>query len=169
MSISGAESQGVDVLNDIYLANGDTLASYTADSNNGVMLVSVSAGSGDTFTFPVTALSGVPTGEGVVYRNTVMSIGLSAIPETMDLTALQNEISDLVFNTLGVKSTVFLTTVGAATILSPDQDALVTTARSAAVSTPENTLYKNMILTQQNTALLSKLNELETYIKAHAP
>ena len=167
MSIAGAEAQGIDVLNDIYLANGDTLANYSAAAAADTMLVSVSAGSGDVFTFPVTALVGVPNGEGIIYRNQVLSIGLSAIPATMDLTALQNEISNLVFNTLGVKSTVFVTAIGAATILTPAQDTLITHARNAAITTPANTLYQNAQLTAANAALVAKVNVLETYIKAH--
>lgn len=165
MSITGAEAQGVDVLNGIYLANGDTLANYTAAVAAKAMLISVSAGGGDIFTFPSSALLGVPTGEGVIYRNTVMGIGLSAIPDTMDLTALQNEIMNLVYNTLGVKSTVFLTTIGAATILTPAQDALITSARSAAITNPSNTHHQNLLLTQENVALVSQLNALQDYIK----
>ena len=167
MSITGAQAQGVDVLNNIYLANGDTLANYNIAAANDTMLVSVSSGTGDIYTFPITALSGVPTGEGIVYRNTVLGIGLSAIPDTMDLSALQNEISNLVYNTLGVKSTVFLTTVGAATVLSVQQDQLVTAARQAAISVPANTLYENSVLTQQNTLLQSKLQQLQQYIINH--
>lgn len=167
MSISGAQSQGVDVLNDIYLANNDTLDNYNAAVAAGMMLVSVSAGSGDVFTFPVSALAGVPSGEGIIYRNQVMSIGLSAIPATMDLTALQTQISNLVYNTLGVKSTVFVTAIGAATILTPQQDSLINAARTAAITTPSNTLYQNSILTQQNSLLTDKVAVLEAYIKAH--
>jgi len=167
MSIAGAEAQGIDVLTNVYLANGDTLDNYTAAKLSDMMLVSVSAGTGDVFTFPVTALIGVPSGEGIIYRNQVLSIGLSAIPATMDLTALQTEISNLVYNTLGVKSVVYVTAIGAATILTPAQDSLINAARAAAITTPSNTLYKNSILTQQNSLLTDKVSVLEAYIKAH--
>lgn len=167
MSIAGAEAQGIDVLTNVYLANGDTLDNYTAAKLSDMMLVSVSAGTGDVFTFPVTALIGVPSGEGIIYRNQVLSIGLSAIPATMDLTALQTEISNLVYNTLGVKSVVYVTAIGAATILTPAQDALVSSARNAAITTPANTLYQNSVLAATNAALVAKVNVLETYIKSH--
>ena len=169
VSIAGAIAQGVDVLNSIYIASGDTASNYANDLKSGVSILTITSGAGNVVKFPNSALLSVPQTNGVVYRNTVLGIALSAIPDTMNTDSLQQAVSDLVYSKIGVKSTTFLTTVGAATILTMDQDAAVTAARQAAISDPTSLHYKNQLLTAENTTLVAKVAQLENYIKSKIP
>jgi hypothetical protein len=166
VSINGEIASGTDVLNSVYIVNGDTEANYNNDLKNGVSLITITSGTGDVVTFPNSALLSVPLANGVIYRNTVLGISLSAVPDSLDLSVLQNDISNLVYDSLGVRSTTFATTVGSATILTEAQDAKVTAARSAAINDNSNLLYQNRLLLQQNQALQTQLDSLKAYVAA---
>lgn len=169
MSLSGALASGIDPLQTVYLASGDTEANYKTDLENNIFLITIRSGEGSLVVFPSNALIGVPTGEGVIYRNTVLGVALAAIPDGIDLTLLQKDISDLTFHRLGVKSATFLSAVGAPTILTSEQHETVSTARQAIVQNTESTIYKNLVLTRQNEALIEQVRVLENYIKTNLP
>lgn len=166
ISIQGAVAQGIDVLNTIYLASGDTAANYASDLANGVSIITVTSGTGSIVQFPNTAMLSVPQVTGVVYRNLVLGIALSALPDSMDITDLQSEVSALIYSKIGVKSTTFVTTVGGATILTTEQDTAVKAARAAAITNQSSTYYQNQLLISENAAMLAKIASLESYIKS---
>ncbi len=169
ISIQGAIAQGIDVLNTVYIASGDTAASYASDLKNGVSLITITSGTGNLVQFPNSAMLAVPQVNGIIYRNLVLGIALSALPDSMDTTVLQQEVSDLIYSKIGVRSTTFVTTVGAATVLTTAQDAAVSAARAAVITNPTSTYYQNQLLTNENTALLAKVAQLEAYIKTTIP
>ena len=169
VSIPGAIAQGIDVLNSIYIASGDTAANYNADLKAGISIITITSGIGTVIQFPSSAMLSVPQVSGVIYRNLVLGIALSALPDSMDVTVLQQEVSDLIYSKIGVKSTTFITTIGAATILTTDQDAAVTAARASVITNPSSTYYQNQLLTNENTALLAKVAALEAYIITKIP
>lgn len=169
MSLAGAVAQGLDPLTNVYLANNDTKANYLKDLANNISLVTITSGTGNAILFPSSAMLAVPNGDGVIYRNMVLGIALSAIPDTMDLTTLQNQISDMVYNSLGVKSTTFVTQIGAPTILTTDQDTAVNAARSAVITSPSNNLHQIALLTAQIAAYQTQLNALQAWVIAHPP
>ena len=169
ITIQGAIAQGIDVLNTIYIASGDTEANYNSDLQNGVSLITISSGTGSLIQFPNSAMLSVPQITGVIYRNLVLGIALSALPDTMDTSVLQQEVSDLIYSKIGVRSTTFVTTIGAATILTTAQDAAVTAARAAVITNPSSTYYQNQLLITESAALLAKIAALEAYIKSTIP
>lgn len=168
-TISGLIAQGVDVLNAIYLATGDTKANYLKDLANNISIVTISSGIGSVIKFPSSAMLAIPQTNGIIYRNTVLGIALSATPDYLDLSTLQTEISDMVYNHLGIKSTTFLTTIGSPTVLTVDQDNAVKSARQAAITNPASTYHANQLLMQENAALRARLAQLEEYIVANIP
>ena len=169
ISLSGAVSEGYDPLNNIYLANGDTQANYLSDLAAGVSIITLVSDAGAVVKFPSSALLQVPVSDGVLYRNVVLGISLGATPDTMDLSTIQTAVSNLVYDMLGVLSTTFLTTVGNTVVLSPTQDAAISSARAANINQASNPLYENRQLKAQNAELIQQMNILNAYIAAKLP
>lgn len=163
-SLAGAIAANEDPFTTIYSANGATQADFDADLASGAYIITITSGAGDIVEFPSTALVSVPDTDGVIYRNIVMSISLSALSDETDTTVLEQQVSDLVLNSIGVKSSIYLTQVGAVTVLSRAQSDAIESARLANIATPASALYQNDILTAENAALIQKVHELETFI-----
>ena len=122
-NLQGAIANGQDPLNDVYLANGDTEANYEADLALNHCILTLQSGTGDQVVVPTSALNGLPIADGVRYMSSVLGISLSALPEDFDLTQLKTDISDLVFEAIGVRSTVYGSTVGGSLIVSHESHA----------------------------------------------
>lgn len=163
MSLQGYINQGKNPLQDIYLANGDTEENYNTDIAANASIVTISSGDLQV-EFPNSALLAVPYSDGIVYRNMVLSIALSALPEETDVTTLQDAVSSMVKDRIGVASNTFVTVFGKASILTPEQDAYITAARNKLKQSPSNVYQRVVDLETQNTALLAKIAELENYI-----
>ncbi len=169
ISIAGAIADGLDPLNDIYLEHGDTEANFNIDAAANHCLVTMQSGEGDVVTVPNSSLILIPQADGVPYSNVVLGISLSAIPEDLDLTALETELSDLIFDRIGVRSTVFSTTVGGTSILTHDQHAAVEAARVANIESDLSMRTQNTQLQDINAALIVRLARLEEYVKGTLP
>ena len=165
-TLASAQAEGLDPLNEVYLANGDTKDKYDLDLQASVSLITISNSTGTILSFPSSALLSVPSGDGVVYRNTVLSVALSALPEDQDLTLLQSEVIELVLFKYGLKAATFITTVGAPAVLTQTQHEAVLSARAAAVQTQVSLIAENNRLTLDLANAVAKIALLETFVKA---
>lgn len=168
-NISGAIAAGEDPLNEIYLFNGDTEASFNIDEAANHCIVTLQSGLGDVVRVPNSALISLPAADGVKYLNIVLGIGLSALPDNFDLETLKTEVSDLVFHRIGVRSSVFGSTVGGVTVITHAQHATINAARLANIISNLSVRTTNTQLAAQNAALLAKVTVLENYIKLSLP
>lgn len=163
-SLSNAVNSGSDPKQSVYLASADTEANYLSDLQKEAYLVTISTGIGNQIVFPSSALLAVPTGDGVIYRNTVLCIALSAVHELMDLSVLQQQISDMVYTSIGVSSTTLVTTIGSPTVLTHEQHTSVMASREMVSSQKDSELYRNLHLRSENAELVKKIALLEKYI-----
>ncbi len=168
-SLSAAIADGKDPLNSVYLANGDTKENFERDLREGISLVTISSDSGLLKVFPANAILMVPSGDGVVYRNTLLSIALSALPEGMDLSVLENEIIELVMSKIGVRAATYVTTVGAATILSKENHDRLMATREDLITSPHSLIARNSQLTSQVAEMGTQIATLSDYIKTNLP
>lgn len=168
-SLSAAVADGQDPLNRVYLANGDSKANYQRDANANVSLVTISTQAGALIVFPSSAMLTVPLADGVVYRNTILAVPLGALPEAQDLSVLQSEVLALVDSKFGVRGAAYVTTIGAATVLTREHHDTVQAARQARITNSLSLIAQNNQLTNDLAAARAKITELETYITAHMP
>lgn len=166
-SLQGSIARGEDPYTDVYEASGATQSDYDNDLAAGAYLITITSGDGDVVTFPSTALVKMPDTDGVRYRNLVLGISLSSLPDSLNLDGLRQDISDLVFNSVGVRSTTYTAQVGGITILTRDQHNAVEAARQANVTNLESPIYRVAKLERDNASLIQKVAELEAYIRQH--
>ena len=169
INLSGALAAGEDPLNDVYLANGDTEASYQADLDANHCLVTLKSGTGDVIQVPNSALSGLPSADGIRYVSMMLGISLSALPADFDLTQLKQTISDVVFDSIGVRSTVFPGVVGSPIVLTHAQHEQIEAGRLANATAVLSDRAKVLKLQQERQALLDKIAVLEAYLVDNLP
>lgn len=166
-SLAGAVAANKDPFANYYEPNGATEVDFNADLKDNAYLITITSGIGEVVTFPSSALVSLPDADGVIYRNVAMTVSLSSISDDTDLTDLSSQVSDLVLNTLGVKSSVYLTQVGSMTVLTREQSTALESARQLNIATRTSPLYDNMQKDIQIAALQQKVSDLENYIARH--
>jgi hypothetical protein len=165
LSISGALAQGQEPLEDVYLAQGGSEEEYAADEALDHCIITLQAGAGELVTVPNSALIRLPDADGVRYTGLMLGISLSAVPVELDLSALKERLSDVVFDQLGVRSTVYEAITSSPTVVSHERHRDIEAARVANVSIHLSPLTEIDQLRMQNTALVAKVAVLEGYIK----
>ena len=167
LSLQGAVANGADPLNSVYLANKDTQANYEQDLANGDYLITISSGPGDVVTFPRSAMTSLPDSDGELYHNVMLGISLSAIPDSLNLDPIKQQVQALVLSVLGVKSTVYAATIGGATLLTTTDAAALEAARQMQITSPESLAYQNQQHQATITSLQQQVQILSDYIGQH--
>lgn len=167
INISGYIAQGGDALKDIYLANGDTEANYNVDALANKCIITLQSGKGNIVTIPNSALNKLPNADGVNYSSIMLGVTLSIIPDYLDLTPIKDQIKDLIFKNLGVRSNVISAIMGGSITIPHVKHDLIENARLVNVSNSKNPLIDNEDLKIQNQALLNKIQLLENFIKTN--
>lgn len=166
-SLAAAVAAKEDPLTNVYEANGATKDEFNADLSAGAYLVTLQSGNGNLVVFPNTALISLPVVDGKICRNIAMTISLSVIPDGTDLSQLAAKVKDLVIKDLGVKSSVYFTQVGAATVLTTEQLAALNASRRQNATDPSSALYENMLLQRRCDALQQQVDMLSDFITAN--
>lgn len=166
-SLAGAVAADKDPFATYYEPNGVTEVDFNADLKANVYLITITSGIGEVVVFPSSALVSLPNSDGVIYRNLVLSISLSSISDDTDISVLRSGIEDMILNTMGVKSSTYVTQVGSMTVLTREQSQALEAARQLNIQTRTSPLYDNMQKDLQIASLTQKVGELEAYIARH--
>jgi hypothetical protein len=159
-------SAGGSPFTDYYTPMGLTQADYNTDVQNGVSIVTLQASNNSIVNVPSSYIGAYPSSGGVPYRVMMLSISLSAIPDTLDLTAVSQKIQDDVMDMIGVTSTVRSVAVSPMTLVDATDAAAIEAARLANI-TASTTDYANYLTAQANyEAALVIIQNLEAYILA---
>jgi hypothetical protein len=165
--LAAAVANNEDPLNNLYLAIGDTEASYRAHLAADDYLITISSPGGDKVTFPRPAMLGLPSSDGVVYQNTVLTMTLGILPVDYDFAAFEDKLKALVLSNLGVRASPYFHTVMAPILLTHQQADTLNAGRQAAITDPTSTQNKLDVALQINESLTTRLALLESYIATH--
>lgn len=114
---------------------------------------------------PTTFIMAAPNQNIIKYDHVFLSISLGAIPSTLDLTALKQDLSVFVKSRIGVTSTVDTFIMPSDTNPSPDQAAAFEIARLANVTNP-GTFQSELLKAQSDlTEMQVKITEYERIIR----
>lgn len=166
-SLKGILAAGEDAYTLYYKPYNLTEEQFETDLGNEVKLITLQSYKGQYIKVPSSFLSGLPDPSGVLYSMMALSVAISALPQTTDLTSLKQDISDLIASRLGVMADVKELMYGPVTMLSTAQHQLILQARSEVMSDGVTNLANVRKLTAEVAALQEKLAILETYIETH--
>lgn len=164
-SISGMLANGLNPLNEIYIANGDTEVNYNLDAENNRTIITLQSGIGDVVTVPNSALNKLPIADGVNYTSVMLGVMLSVIPDSLDLTTLEQEIKDLVLSKIGVNSTITSAVLGGSIVIPHDKHAIIEIARLGKIISGKNNLLDNIKLQDIVSKQAAKIALLEAFVK----
>jgi hypothetical protein len=114
---------------------------------------------------PTTFILTTPDQNIVKYEHVVLSISLGAIPKSLDLAGLRQDVIDLVRGRVGITSTVELVVMPSSTNPSPDESIAFENARIANITNP-GTFQSQLLIAQREKAELQlKITEYERIIR----
>lgn len=159
--ISALVSSGVDVYNTYYAPNSISSAAFNTDLANGVTIVVLIPDSGATVSIPSSYITSAPTDLAVPYSKIVLSIDIGLLPDSLDLTQLMNDLSELAQTEMGITATTQLHKISSTVNYTVAQSQALETARLAAIeSYVSNITAKNNALTEL-VACKQKVHDLE--------
>ncbi len=141
-SISDIVAGGVDPFETIYHPKGISREVYEKDLQDGVLIVSFQAGSGVPVYVPNSYITGQPDIGGVPYRTMMLAVQLAPVPDSLDLTLLQQRVADLVFDTLGVRGVVTPIVASPPSVLSQTEHDATEAARQHNIASQQTDLAK---------------------------
>ena len=155
---------GIDVLQDYYLSKSLTKEDYLKDLAAGVCIITVRDNASIAFSFPSSYLSSFPAGGGVAYQVLALAIELGALPTTLDLSVLQQQLANLVKAELGVTREARLVNLSTTELLDRETHLRLEAERKRVADTVVLPEVKVKQLTTENLALKARITELENYI-----
>lgn len=168
-TINGMLAKGDDPFTDVYEPRGIAESVFNTHADEGVRIITWQSSLGEIISVPEVYIDSIPDANGVPYRCAMLGISLSAIPDDMDITDLKTEISDMIFNYLGVRSEIKEVMYGEPSILSAEEHAAVDLARVAHITNNVSSRLRVQQLTTTVNDLTLKVQQLENYIKVNMP
>lgn len=168
-TINGLLAKGDDPFTDVYESIGLTEDQFNADSDTGVRVITLQSSLGEIYSVPETYIEAIPDANGVPYRCAMLGISLSAIPDEMNIAELKTELSDVIFNYLGVRSEIKEVMYGEPSILTQEEHTAVEVARVANITNNVSSRLRVAQLTTMVEDMTLKIQQLEQYIKDNIP
>lgn len=159
--------EGEDPFELYYDSVGLTQSNYDSDAAASAVIVSLQAGTGEWVYVPSTYIVSFPLVNGTKYHAMMLGVSIGAVPDTMDLTAVKNKISDDVLNIIGIRPTMKEVAVSAISILSAEDAQRVEAARAARITIVKSNATNYQEASARADRMQLRLVEMETYIKSN--
>jgi|SRR6185312_682074 len=156
---------GGDPFTDYYVPKSLDKSTYTTDLTNDVSIVTLQAADNSLVPVPSSYLAAYPDGGGIPYRVIIVSGNLGAIPDSLDLSPIQQKIQDDIAAILGIQDvTIRVSAVSNVKLLDTATAQGLESARQANI-TNNTTDYSMLVqVTAQRDQALQRITELENYI-----
>lgn len=168
-NIQGMVSRGYEVYEEIYEPLNIDKTLYQQDLEDDTVILTLKDSLGNNVLCPNSYILELPDADGIVYGLFALAISLEAIPLSMDLTPLKEEISEIVKTKMGVHSTVTEMEYAENVLLTHEQHLLIEAKRRANLAKNSSLLQSNRSLTTENERLRTQLRALEDYIVRRLP
>lgn len=168
-TINSMMARGVDVLQDIYIANSVEASVFNTDSGNNRSIITIQPTEGVQIRFPSSFLLGWPNNNMVRYAELILCCSLSVIPDTEDLTTLKQEVADMVLSRTGIRNEVKIFRTSSTYLVSRAQHNAAVEARKNRITENKSTANKLRDALDENQDLKLRLSRLENYIKDNYP
>lgn len=166
-SIRDLVAAGEDPFKDYYEPASLTKQIYDEDVASNVYIVSLQSGVGDWVYVPTTYILSYPDMNGVMYSPTLLGFYLGIVPDSLDLSTLQDDICDLISDTVGINKELIQPEIlicGTPTMVSQDDAAVMEASREQNIKTTNTDRSRLLEMTALYEASTQKVQELENYI-----
>lgn len=166
-SFADIVERGMDVYERFYLPTGLGKEAYEQDRRLGANIITLMSDQGPVVYVPDTYIESYPNMAAVTYHHVVLSCSLGAIPEFLDLAYVQQQVANVVRDTLGLTPVVKYHSAPHTEFISPTQHEYLEANRTAALGQVVTDHGRIRTLQNENTALRQQLAALEQIIKDH--
>lgn len=154
-----------DPYNNIYVKYGLTEQDYTQDKTANMQIVTLQNSVGGWLYIPARFILSYPKNDGIVYHGKALVIDLGMMTIDKDTTTLQSQVSDLVFDSIGIRPEVYEAENRMSVLVPTDEHEALETARQNNVTVSlsyrgQVEMWKDRYLTT-----LTKVQELEAFIQ----
>jgi hypothetical protein len=150
----------------IYKAVGLSEADFKADVDANIPIVVFSTTGNELFYVPGNRILSMPDISGVQYMEKVIAIPLGPLPLDYDLSLVETQVQEVVYNTVGVNSVAKTVLASAVILYSEDQDATFRALLAHKKTVDKSHLTMYLELKVRYDALLAKHTALEACVKA---
>ncbi len=157
--------RGFDPFVEFYQPVGLTQTQFNEDEDLGASIITLVSDTEPTLYIPTSFILSYPNQHFVPYNHVVLSVSLGLVPDYVDYNFLQDQISSVVSDVIGVESEVKLHIAPTREYLSPEEHEVLETARLSAVQLRTTDHARVLELEGKNQKLLEQLATLETIIK----
>lgn len=156
---------GVDVFDLVYKPHNVPREKYQADQVAGAKIVTLASRTRPNMYIPTTYLTGYPLMDNVAYSHVVMGISMGAIPDSMDLTYLKDQITTAVASVTGVQATVEVNVAPSDNYMTAAQHANWMQARQDAITNSETDLARLLAANARISELTQVIAQYEAFMR----
>jgi hypothetical protein len=164
VSFTALLEKGTDVLNEVYVPNGLGEVEYSADLAAGAYIVVLASETAPTLYVPDTYVVSYPDTGLVKYSHIVASASLGALPDELDLSFLQEQLSSTIEGVLGIETEVSIHKAPTTKTITPSQHQTLEAARRAQITLSETDRAKAVKASEEVVRLTEHVAELEAVI-----
>lgn len=156
---------GLDPKSKYYDPYGIPDARYISDVAAGVCIVSLQSTGGDLVYVPSSYIKSFPKGGGIPYTPLVLGVSLGAIPDTLDLSYLNTQITALISDTIGVVPEIKPVAVGNTAQVDVDVHRSLEASRLVNITNNKTDRAKLIELQTRYNSLQQKYDQLALWVK----
>lgn len=155
---------GENPFTDYYTPQGLDASAYQADLKAGAVIVTLQADDQSMVKVPSTYISSFADPNGIPYQVMVLTALLGALPANIDLTFVNQQVVQVLHDSLGVDTTVKIGVVSRTAVMNQSDSKNIETARQAKIANSQTDHAKLLAAQQQIAVLTAKVSSLEQYI-----
>ncbi len=125
---------GEDIYALVYQPKQLDRATYEADRNRDEKIITLASATRPTIYVPSSYLTGYPSMDNVAYSHVVVSASLGALPDSLDLTFLQDQLTGVISDVIGASTEVHVNVAPSDNYISAAQHATLEAARQDAIA-----------------------------------
>ena len=166
-SLVDIRDQGLDPVALYYEPVGLNEVEYTADLAENANVITLKSSTMPTVYIPDTYFTGYPLLDRVPYNHIILSVSLSLVRESLDLSFLQEQISNVVSDVIGVIPEVLIHVAPTTGVITPEQDVVIEAGRQAAITMRTSDYAQRLELQRENIRLREQNQMLLDWVTEH--
>lgn len=163
-TLSDILGEGKDPLAAYYTPKGLSEEKYLADLSDGVSIVGLQSGSGDWVYVPSSYVASYPNGSGVPYTAMMIAVSLGAVPDELNLSALQQAIIETCQDVSGLIAVTRAVAVSKTQLIDDAKHETLETIRINRSTTDASSAVHIANLENQLQLATAKITNLENFI-----
>ena len=157
-------NQGLNVFEQFYNPYDITQDIYNRDLKNNEVIITLTSTSTAPVYVPSSYIAAFPSGDVVKYHRVVLSLDLGMLPDSLDLTFLKKELSNVTSDTVGVDLTVNENAGPYTETVTVAKDLELSAARDAKIKNRTTDYSRMLALQTENAKLKQTISLYESYI-----